>query len=97
MRAVIFILFVCLGLFITAGPASAEEIIRYKPLLVQSGEVDVSDPMVLIVDTKDGHLWLWEQKNERPDNDTVVSVSRLTYQGTVGPGPRVGLPDEGKN
>ncbi len=92
MRSAILFCILIVGLVLSAAIAAADDEIRYKPVLVQSGVEDVSDPMVLIVDTEEGHLWLWEQKYVRRDNDTVAPVTRLSYQGKVGPGAKVEAP-----
>lgn len=67
-----------------SAPALAEEVIRYKPVVVQSGDNNLFPPKVLIVDTKDGHVWLWRERGrkdaaEGPD-------SQIIYQGRVTPG-----------
>jgi hypothetical protein len=65
--------------------ASAEEIIRYKPVVVQHGDNNLAAPKVLIVDTKDGHVWLWQERlrKETPESGPEAQI---IYQGRLAPG-----------
>lgn len=67
------------------APALAGEVIRYKPVLVQSGDNNLTPPKVLIVDTKDGHVWLWQERGKK---DAVEGSpdTQMIYQGKVAPG-----------
>lgn len=67
------------------SPALAEEVIRFKPLLVQSGDNNLYPPKVLIVDTKDGHVWLWQERGKK-DAPEGAPDAQIIYQGKVAPG-----------
>lgn len=70
---------------IPCAPACAEEIIRYKPVVVQTGDNNLSPPKVLIVDTKDGHVWLWQERGRKEAAETAPDA-QIIYQGKVAPG-----------
>jgi hypothetical protein len=72
-----------------AAPAQAEEVKRYKPVVVQSGDNNLYPPKVLIVDTRDGHLWLWQERGKR-DAQEGAGETQLIYQGRVVPGRAAG-------
>lgn len=76
----------CLAL---AAPAQAEEVKRYRPVVVQSGDNNLYPPKVLIVDTRDGHLWLWQERGKK-DAQEGVSETQIIYQGKVAPGRAAG-------
>lgn len=78
------LLALCLG-----STALAEEIIRYKPVLVQSGDNNLYPPKVLIVDTRDGHVWLWQERG-RKDAPEGPADAQIIYQGRVAPGHAAG-------
>ncbi len=77
----------CLALL--AAPAQAEEVKRYRPVVVQSGDNNLYPPKVLIVDTRDGHLWLWQERGKR-DAQEGAGETQLIYQGKVVPGRAAG-------
>ena len=74
---------------VLAAPAQAEEVRRYRPVVVQSGDNNLYPPKVLIVDTRDGHLWLWQERGKR-DAQEGVAETQLIYQGKVAPGRAAG-------
>jgi len=73
----------------TAVPARAEEVRRYKPVVVQSGDNNLYPPKVLIVDTRDGHLWLWQERGKKDSREGAVET-QLIYQGRLAPGSAAG-------
>ncbi|MHC1700370.1 MAG: hypothetical protein AB9900_05230 [Humidesulfovibrio sp.] len=77
----------CLALL--AAPAQAEEVKRYRPVVVQSGDNNLYPSKVLIVDTRDGHLWLWQERGKR-DAQEGAGETQLIYQGKVAPGRAAG-------
>lgn len=85
MRARCVLVLSLLVLFSAAAPARAEEIIRYKPVVVQSGDNNLYPPKVLIVDTRDGHVWLWQERG-RKDAAESAPDAQIIYQGKVAPG-----------
>lgn len=79
-----------LGLALTlAAPAQAEEVRRYKPVVVQSGDNNLYPPKVLILDTRDGHVWLWQERGKK-DAQEGAGDTQLIYQGKVAPGRAAG-------
>jgi hypothetical protein len=72
-----------------ASPVRAEEVKRYRPVVVQSGDNNLYPPKVLIVDTRDGHLWLWQERG-RKDAQDGLGETQLIYQGKVAPGRAAG-------
>lgn len=71
------------------SPAKAEEVRRYRPVVVQSGDNNLYPPKVLIVDTRDGHLWLWQERGRKDAQDGLTDT-QLIYQGKVTPGRAAG-------
>ncbi|MDQ7834870.1 MAG: hypothetical protein RDU24_05770 [Humidesulfovibrio sp.] len=71
------------------SPALAEEVRRYKPVVVQGGDNNLYPPKVLIVDTRDGHLWLWQERGKKDSQDGLADT-QLIYQGKVAPGRAAG-------
>ena len=70
-----------LCLLLTAFPALADsEIGRYQALKLQLETASVS---VLIIDTKEGHLWVWGAA-------TSGELWDMTYMGKVRPGQKMG-------
>jgi len=65
--------------------ALAGEVIRYKPVLVQGGDNNLTPPKVLIVDTKDGHVWLWQERGKK-DAAEGSPDTQILYQGKLAPG-----------
>ena len=80
MRA--FIMCVTIScLLLTAVPAPAnEEIGRYQAMKIALETASVS---VLIIDTKEGHLWVWGAS-------TSGDLWDLTYMGKARPGQKMG-------
>lgn len=78
-----------IGVLLAAAPGQAEEVIRYKPILVQSGDNNLANPKVLIVDTKDGHVWLWQERGRKEAADGSAE-SQIVYQGKVTPARAAG-------
>jgi len=64
MRTALLSLFLLFTFLMFRGAALAEEIIRYKPVVVQTGDNNLFPPKVLIVDTRDGHVWLWRERGQ---------------------------------
>jgi hypothetical protein len=48
-------------------------------------------PSVFIIDSRDGHMWIWEKNMPRPGSDGKKGFGTLiTYQGQVKPGKKIG-------
>lgn len=77
------LLLVTLSLPLCPASALAEEVIRYKPVVVQSGDNNLYPPKVLIVDTKDGHVWLWRERGRK--DAAEGPEAQIVYQGRVAP------------
>ncbi len=75
----------------------AEDYGRYRAIIMQEegrkgiGQATNSFPKVFVIDSKDGHMWTWEEKKRIQGikkNFTLGTV--LTYQGRVTPGDKIG-------
>ena len=88
-RLALLPLLVPLAVAVFGGCALAEEVIRYKPVVVQTGDNNLFPPKVLIVDTKDGHVWLWQERG-RKESAEGAPESQIIYQGRVSPGRAAG-------
>jgi hypothetical protein len=84
-RAVLLSLLLSLAVLAPCGSALAEEVIRYKPVVVQTGDNNLYPPKVLIVDTKDGHVWLWQERGRKESAD-ITPDAQIIYQGRLSPG-----------
>ncbi|MDD4952417.1 MAG: hypothetical protein PHV85_07715 [Desulfovibrionaceae bacterium] len=73
------------ALLLSAASAWAEEVIRYKPILITEDYDRVHPPKVLIVDTKDGHVWVWQEEIGESGAKTASPGSSISYQGRVKP------------
>jgi hypothetical protein len=60
-------------------PGAAEAFERYQAVVIQEGP----SPRVLIMDTREGHLWTWTETIRGSDQE-------LRYQGRVRVGKRAG-------
>lgn len=89
LAPVAFAAAVCLCVVAFCGSARAEEGIRYKPVVVQTGDNNLYPPKVLIVDTKDGHVWLWQERG-RKDSAEGAPDAQIIYQGRLAPGRAAG-------
>lgn len=78
-----------LSCLVLAAPARAEEVRRYKPVVVQGGDNNLFPPKVLIVDTRDGHVWLWQERGKK-DAQEGAGETQIIYQGKVAPGRAAG-------
>ncbi len=70
-------------------PALAGEVVRFKPVVVQSGDNNLYPPKVLIVDTRDGHVWLWQERGRKDAVDGAPDA-QIIYQGRLTPGRAAG-------
>lgn len=83
-KQLIFMLALAIALIISAPALTeAQEVGRYQALSVDSKE----KPGVFILDTKEGHLWLWERGVRGEEKD----IFRIIYQGQVTPGKKIGV------
>ena len=85
-----------LALALVLTPAAAEDVGRYQAISLsqggRSGDRGALTAKVLIVDTRDGHLWVWSE-NEllvQKDQDVRRYGNALIYQGRVKPGKHMG-------
>ena len=79
------------GCFFWHDPASASENERYKAIPASPGGP------ILIIDTKEGHLWTWNN-NGVEETDAAGVNPRIRYQGNVRknifvPKPSLSFPD----
>ena len=64
----------------------AEEIGRYQVVALPKVEGEATH--ALIIDTKEGHIWTWDEYNREKGTNKVGRY--LIYQGKVKPGSRMG-------
>jgi hypothetical protein len=65
---------------------------RYQAVAIQKVK-DSDNPKVFIIDTKEGHLWLWSSSavSYQPRRDGSIPIHEfLTYQGQLKPGKKIG-------
>ncbi|WP_305910106.1 hypothetical protein Q9L42_001950 [Methylomarinum sp. Ch1-1] len=73
----------------------AEEDGRYHAIVLheggRTGQSGSFMPKVFIIDSKQGHMWTWEQKTklQTPKGEFALGTV-LTYQGQVRPGKQIG-------
>ncbi|HHH12823.1 MAG TPA: hypothetical protein ENJ98_01160 [Thiolapillus brandeum] len=91
-----------LSLLLLPALAAAGEDGRYQAVVLHSagtssGTGSIS-PKVFILDTRDGHMWTWEQNARVQRKKGGLSFGNiLTYQGRLHPGSRAGeVISEGK-
>jgi hypothetical protein len=74
------------GLVLVSGLAAAEETGRYQMIALPRASNE-SATSVMILDTRDGHLWQWQSE---PSGGPTPGGYSLLYQGKVKPGKEVG-------
>lgn len=79
----------------TAIVAHAADDGRYQAFVLQeagsSGGSVTLMPSVFIIDSRDGHMWIWEKNMPLPGADGKRGFGTLiTYQGQVKPGSKIG-------
>ena len=79
------------------GSKGAEEHGRYRAIVLnEAGRTGQSGSLlskVFVIDSKDGHMWILEQKTKLHDPKAKSGFSLgtvLTYQGRVQPGNKMG-------
>ena len=77
------------------GNAMAGEEGRYRAIVLQEGGASNNSatlaPKVFIMDTRDGHMWTWEQNSRiTTPRGGLTFGNALIYQGRVKPGERPG-------
>ncbi len=82
-------------LLLAANAAAADEDGRYRAVVLheggRTGQTGVFLPKVFIIDSRDGHMWTWEQKAKLPGAKSGFALGTiLTYQGRVRPGKNMG-------
>jgi len=84
------------GVLVLCGSvAEADDNERYQAFVLQraggsSGSVSLM-PSVFIIDSRDGHMWIWEKNMPLPGSDANRGFGTLiTYQGQVKPGKKIG-------
>ena len=82
-------------LWFTAFTVNATEDGRYQAFVLQeaggAGGTVTLMPSVFIIDSRDGHMWIWEKNMPLPGPDGKRGFGTLiTYQGKVRPGSKVG-------
>jgi hypothetical protein len=94
MKTTVVFLVVCLGISVGACSAMADGSGRYQAILLQTGSGFAGLSSVLIVDTLEGHMWLWHQELTAPPpktrGESVKAETFLNYQGRVRPGKKMG-------
>jgi len=91
-------LFMISGLLLTASflpTAHAESDGRYRAIVLHEGgssnQSAVLAPKVFILDSRDGHIWTWEQNSRiRKEQGGMTFGTLLTYQGKLKEGSKTG-------
>jgi len=76
-------------LLVSPAQSSGAEEGRYQAVTIFRG----STPMVFILDTKNGHSWLWQKGSYTTETGLREEWSTIYYQGRVIPG-REGTPGQ---
>ncbi len=76
-------------------PARAAEDGRYRAVVLHEGgrsdQYGALIPKVFILDSRDGHMWTWEQNSRLSGEKGSISFGTvLTYQGQIKPGKQMG-------
>ena len=86
-----------IGLLFLAGgsTAMAESDGRYRAIVLHEGGSSNSSasllPKVFIIDSRDGHMWIWEQNARiKAPKGGLSFGNALIYQGRVKPGKKPG-------
>jgi hypothetical protein len=64
----------------------AEEIGRYQAVVISKG-IEQGKDSVFIIDTKEGHIWVWDEY--RTIGKINVGGGHLTYMGKVKPAQKI--------
>jgi hypothetical protein len=78
-----------------SGTTVADEDGRYRAIVLHEGgamgQSGSFAPKVFIIDSRDGHMWTWEQKSRLHDSKGNFALGTvLIYQGRVRPGGKMG-------
>lgn len=75
-------------------PAQADENRRYQAVVLldagKSAQSGSLHPRVFLLDTRDGHMWTWEEKARVAGSQGPRFGTVITYQGRLRPGSRMG-------
>ncbi len=82
-------------LFAGGSPAWADSDGRYRAIVLHEGGSSNNSatlaPKVFILDSRDGHMWTWEQNaRKRTPKGGLSFGNALIYQGRVRPGKTAG-------
>lgn len=86
----------CIGLALTLGTGSAlaQETQRYQAIAIpgdaSGGPGGTVSSRVLILDSRDGHIWTWAENETIYEGETPRIGTVLIYQGKLRPGERPG-------
>lgn len=79
---------------IVTAPAHAQDNRRYQAVVLldagKSAQSGSLHPRVFVLDTRDGHMWTWEEKARVGGGPGTRFGTVITYQGRVRPGARMG-------
>jgi hypothetical protein len=79
---------------IAATPSQADDDGRYRAIVLHEGGASGSGgsltPRVFLIDSKEGHMWIWERNIPLLGPDKQSFGTMLTYQGRLKPGEKVG-------
>jgi hypothetical protein len=82
----------CLGIILMTTGVEAQSAGRFQAILLQPGSIREL-PNVLILDTVEGHLWLWHQEATsvpKKAYEPVKVETFINYQGKLRPGKAMG-------
>ena len=81
------VLIILIILLASPSISYADEIGRYQAIDISKSESSSSDE-VFIIDTKEGHMWVWK---EFPTIQNIQQGGRIViYMGKVRPGQKIG-------
>lgn len=87
LLTVAFLLLVAVANAGTPTPTKGSEVGRYQAIVFEK-KGDFDNDKVLILDTKDGHLWVWSEQAEISGvRDFMRSI---IYHGKLTPGKKMG-------
>ena len=82
------------GLSVFPSSAQADEDGRYRALVLQEGGVSPGGgsltPRVFLIDSRDGHMWIFEKNIPLVNLGKQSFGTMLTYQGQLKPGKKAG-------
>ena len=80
------VLLILVTLLIICSISYAEEVGRYQAVVISKGIKDGADS-VFIIDTKEGHIWVWDEY--KTIGNVKVGGGHLAYMGRTKPAEKI--------